>query len=191
MSYNHQFGGASFVHLTEVAMSRLLVGLLTLLAPTITCAVPVFPPMDTATFVVKSTDLLVVRCLNPDIKGGEKNDGLTLIEVDVLMVLRGERKVGNVKLATIGQRMTKGERYLLANFGGSAFDTGFLAQSDQAVVELPPDFDLKSLAGVVLLEQVQSIFDARRVQVEQLIRRLQQEKAVLDQTAVNPTAPKN
>ena len=79
------------------------------------------PPMDTPTFVVKSTELLVVRCLNPDVKGGGKNDGLTLIDVEVLVVLRGARKVGNAKLATICQWMEKGQRYLLASFGGSAF----------------------------------------------------------------------
>src|SRR5260221_12854881 len=154
-------------------MSRLLAGILFGLVPTMAWAIPLLPPMDTPTFVVKSTDLLVVRCLNPDVKGGAKNDGLTLIEVEVLVVLKGDRKVGNVKLATIGQRMERGQRYLLASFGGSAFDTGFLAQSDQAVVELPPDFDLKSLDGVVLLERVQSIFDARRAQVERLIWPLQ------------------
>lgn len=149
--------------------------------------------MDTPTFVVKATDLLVVRCLNPDVKGGEKNDGLTLIEVEVLMVLKGERKVGKAKLATIGQRMEKGRRYLLASFGGSAFDTGFLAQSDQAVVELPPEFDLKSPDFVTdkLQYRVQRIFDARRAQVNRLIRQLRQEKAVLDRTAEHPTAPRN
>jgi hypothetical protein len=172
-------------------MSRLLAVNLFVLVPTMAWAIPLLPPMDTPTFVVKSTDLLVVRCLNPDVKGGGKNDGLTLIEVEVLVVMKGERKVGNAKLATIGQRMEKGQRYLLASFGGSAFDTGFLAQSDQAVVELPPDFDLKSLDGVVLLERVQGIFDARRAQVERLIRQLQREKAVLDRTAAHPGAPKN
>ena len=119
-------------------MSRLLAVILFVLVPTMTWAIPVLPPMDTPTFVVKATDLLVVRCLNPDVKGGAKIDGLTLIEVEVLLVLNGDRKVGNAKLATIGQRMEKGQRYLLASFGGSAFDTGFLAQSDQAVVELLP-----------------------------------------------------
>jgi hypothetical protein len=172
-------------------MSRLIAVIPFVLVPTMAWAIPLLPPMDTPTFVVKSTDLLVARCVNPDIKGGGKNDGLTLIEVDVLVVLKGERKVGNAKLATMGQRMEKGQRYLLASFGGSAFDTGFLAQSDQAVVELPPDFDLKSLDGVVLLERVQGIFDARRTQVDRLIRQLQREKAVLDRTAVHPGAPKN
>jgi hypothetical protein len=174
-------------------MSRLLAVILFVLVPTMAWAIPVVPTMDTPTFVVKATDLLVVECLNRDVKGGGKNDGLTLIEVEVLMVLKGERKVGKAKLATIGQRMEKGRRYLLASFGGSAFDTGFLAQSDQAVVELPPEFDLKSpdFASDKLQYRVQRIFDARRAQVNRLILQLQQEKAVLDRTAEHPGAPKN
>ena len=174
-----------------MSLHYFLASVLVLMASASASAVPLIPVMDTETFVVKTTDILVVRCVNPDVNGGAKTDGLTLVEVEVLTVLKGERKVGNAKLATIGQRMEKGQRYLMASFGGSAFDTGFLAQNDQAVVELPPDFDLKSLDGVVLLERVQSIFDARRVQVERLIRQLQREKAVLDRTAAHPTAPKN
>jgi hypothetical protein len=79
----------------------------------------------------------------------------------------------------------------MASFGGSAFDTGFLAQSDQSVMALPPEFDLKSIAGRVLLEQVQRLFDARRAQVERMLRELQDEKAILDRTARHPTAPQN
>jgi len=174
-------------------MSRLLAVILFILVPTMAWAIPLLPPMDTPTFVVKATDLLVARCLNPDVKGGAKNDGLTLIEVEVLVVLKGERKVGIAELATIGQRMEKGQRYLMASFGGSAFDTGFLAQSDQAVVELPPDFDLNLPEFVTdkLQYRVQRIFDARRAQVERLIRQLLREKAVLDVTAVHPGAPEN
>ena len=171
-----------------------LAGILALVASAAATASPVWPVMDTSTFIAKSTELLVVRCLNPDVQGTAKNnapDEPTLIDVEVLVVLKGQRKVGNTKLATMGQRMEKGQRYLLANFGGSAFDTGFLAQSAQSVVELPLDFDLKSLHDVVLVQQVQSIFDARRFQVETLIRQLEQEKAMLDQTATNSPAPKD
>jgi hypothetical protein len=172
-------------------MSRSLAVAAVILLPMMASAVPLVPPMDTPTFVAKATDILVARCLSPDVKGGGKNDGLTLIEVEILTVLKGERKVGKARLATIGQRMEKGKRYLLASFGGSAFDTGFLAQSDQAVIELPADFDLRSLAGRTALERAQRIFDARRGQVERLLRQLQHEKAVLDRTAAHPGAPSN
>ena len=169
-------------------MRRLLTGLLIFIVPTIAGAVPVLPPMDTATFVAKSTDILIVRCINPDVLGGGKNDGLTLVEVEVVVVLKGDRKTGKARLGTIGQPMEAGKRYLMASFGGEAFDTGFLAQSDQAVVELPADFDLKSLAGKTVIEKVQAIFDARRAQVERLLEQLQREKKVLDYTVLKPGA---
>ena len=59
----------------EVAMSRLLAMILVVLVPTLAWAIPLVPPMDTPTFVVKATDLLVVRCLNPEVNGGPKIDG--------------------------------------------------------------------------------------------------------------------
>ncbi len=175
----------------QTALQYFLASVLVLVAPGPASAVPLVPVMDSEAFFVKATDILVVRCVNPDVMGGAKIDGLTLVEVEVLTVLKGERKVGNAKLATLGQRMEKGQRYLMASFGGSAFDTGFLAQSDQAVVQLPSDFGLESLDGHNLLERVQSIFDARRKQVDRLILILQQEKAILDRTKTHPGAPKN
>jgi hypothetical protein len=156
----------------------------------IVCAVPVLPPMDTPTFVVKATDILIVRCTNPDVLGGEKNDGLTLLAVEVLVVIKGERKTGEARLGTIGQPMEAGKRYLMASFGGDVFDTGFLAQSDQAVVELPADFDLKSLAGKPVVAQAQAVFDARRAQVEKLLHQLQHEKKMLEHTVPKPRADK-
>ena len=165
-------------------MSRLIAfgGIMILLSPTMARAVPVFPPMDTPTFVAKSKDILLVKCINPDVLGGEKTDGLTLVEVDVVLVIKGDRKAGKTRLGTIGQPMEAGRRYLMASFGGNVFDTGFLAQSDQAVTELPANFDLKSLAGKTVVAQAQAVFDARRAQVEKLLRQLQREKKVLDHT---------
>ena len=171
-------------------MSRLLVGHLILLAPTIAWGVPVFPPMDTPTFVAKATDILIVRCINPDVLGGGKNDGLSLVEVEVLVVIKGERKAGKTRLGTIGQPMEAGKRYLMASFGGGVFDTGFLAQSDQAVTEMPAEFDLKSLPDKTAVQQAQAIFDARRAQVERLLLQLQREKKVLDKTVPKPGADK-
>jgi hypothetical protein len=182
------FGRASLFQLREVAMSRLLAGLLVVLAPSVACSVPVFPPMDTPTFVARSTDILIVRCVDPDVLGGGKNDGLTLVEVEVVAVIKGDRKTGKARLGTVGQPVEAGKRYMMASFGGGVFDTGFLAQSDQAVVELPADFDLKSLAGKTAVAQAQAVFDARRAQVERLLRQLRHEKETLDHTVPRPGA---
>ena len=171
-------------------MSRFLASILIFLVPTMAWAIPVWPPMDTPTFVAKSHDILVVRCLYPDVLGGGKDDGLTLVEVEVLVVVKGDRNTGKTRLGTIGQQMEVGKRYLMASFGGNVFDTGFLAQSDQAVVELPADLDLKSLAGKTAVQQAQTIFDARRTQVQRLIQQLQREKQVLDHTVPKPSTDK-
>jgi len=179
-------------------MSRLLAAVLILLVPTMAWAVPVWPPMDTPTFVAKSKDVLIVRCINPDVLGGGKPDGLTLVgpdgltlvEVEVVVVVKGDRKAGKTRLGTIGQPMEAGKRYLMASFGGNVFDTGFVAQSDQALVEMPAAFDLKSLAGKTAVQQVQAIFDARRAQVERLLQQLQREKKTLDRTMPKPNANK-
>src|SRR5215831_15434079 len=106
----------------EVPMSRLIAfgGIMILLSPTMARAVPVFPPVDTPTFVAKSKDILLVKCINPDVLGGEKTDGLTLVEVDVVLVIKGDRKAGKTRLGTIGQPMEAGRRYLMASFGGNA-----------------------------------------------------------------------
>ena len=157
-------------------MSRLLAVFLIFLVPTMAGAVPLWPPMDTPTFVAKTTDILIARCLNPDVLGGGKTDGLTLVEVEVLVVVKGDRKTGKTRLGTIGQPMEAGNRYLMASFGGKWGDTDFVAQSDQAVVEMPADFDLKSLAGKTAVQQVQAIFDARRAQLERLLQRLQRRR---------------
>ncbi len=65
-----------------------------------------------------------------------------------------------------------------------------MAQSEQAVVELPADFDLKSLAGKTVAEQAQAIFDARRAQVERLLQQLQREKKTRDHTVPKPSGNK-
>jgi hypothetical protein len=171
-------------------MSRILAGTLILLIPIIGWAVPLFPPMDTQTFVNKASDIVIVRCINPDVLGGGKTDGLTLVEVEVVTAVKGERKTGKTRLGTIGQPMEAGKNYMMASFGGDVFDTGFLAQSEQAVVELPADFDLKSLAGKPAVAQTQAAFDARRAQVQKLLLQLDREKKMLELTVPKENADK-
>ncbi|MDX1963812.1 MAG: hypothetical protein SFX18_11700 [Pirellulales bacterium] len=177
------------------------------LFPVASFAVPVFPPSPTAEFVEKASEILVVECLNPGFELGPKEDGMTLIEVKIVHVIKGDRVNGNrplgkTRLATIGQPMQSGKRYMLASFGGDAFGTGFVAQSEQAVVELPADFDLatvtktdnqteqatpshqaaspdKSPRPMTAVEQVNSIVTARRTEVERQLRLLEREQQTL------------
>src|SRR5262245_63181681 len=107
-------------------MYRVLVfvGVLAFLNPAMVRAVPIWPPMDTPTFVDKSKDILVVKCLNPDVLGGGKDDGLTLVEVEVIAVIKGDRKTGKTRVGTIGQPMEAGKRYMMASLCGHVFEQG-------------------------------------------------------------------
>jgi len=126
---------------------------------------------------------VVADCVDPDVLGGPKDDGLTLVQVDVVRTLKGGRKAGRARLATIGQPTEKGKRYLMVSFGGSALGSDFLANGQLAVVEVPAGFDLKALDGKTVPEQMQLVYDARRAEVAAQARRLDVERAALGKTA--------
>ncbi len=152
-------------------------------------ALPLMPFTDTKSFAEKATDVVIADCLDPDAAPGPKLDGVTVVQVDVLQVLKGERKAGKAKLVTIGQPMERGHRYLMISFGGSVGDIKFLANAELAVVEVPAGFDLKALDGKPLPEQMQLVFDARREQVRLRLVQLEREKVALEKTAPKPPEP--
>jgi hypothetical protein len=149
---------------------------------------PVYIFTDTKTFAGQATEVIVADCLDPDPDPGPKG-GVTTVRVDVVRVLKGNRKTGPAKLATIGQPMENGRRYMMASFGGSALGTDFLAQADLAVVEVPAGFDLKTLDGKTVVEQMQLVFDARREQVRERLIQMEQEKKALEKTVPKPKPP--
>src|SRR5438270_13412309 len=101
-------------------MTRALLAAATLLllAPAANAG-PVYIFTDTKTFAGQATEVIVADCLDPDPDPGPKS-GVTTVRVDVVRALKGDRKAGPVKLATIGQPMEKGHRYMMASVGGTA-----------------------------------------------------------------------
>lgn len=158
-----------------------------LLTATSAAALPILTFTDTRTFATQATEVLIADCLDPDPDPGPKVN-VTVVSVDVVRVLKGTRRPGGARLATIGQPMEKGRRYLMATFGGSALGTDFLAQAELAVVEVPAGFDLKALDGKTVAEQMQLVFDARREQVRVRLIQLEQEKKALEKTVPKPPA---
>src|SRR5258708_2955900 len=100
-------------------MSRVLLPAALLLTVTSAAPLPVYTFTDTKTFAGQTTEVVVADCLDPDPDPGPKIN-VTTVQVDVVKVLKGNRKLGKVKIATIGQPMEKGRRYMMASFGGSA-----------------------------------------------------------------------
>ena len=145
-------------------------------------AIPLAPFTSYDDFATRATDIVVADCLDPDPEPGPKL-GVTVVSADVVKVLKGSRRPGKARLATIGQPMEKGHRYLMTGFGGSALGSDFLAQAELAVVEVPAGFDLKALDGKTAGEQLRLVFDARREQLRVRLIQLRQEQAALEKAA--------
>lgn len=146
--------------------------------PAYAIKVTLFDHLDS--FLERSREIVVTKCLAVSPEEGANADGLYPAEVDITHVVKGKRKLGKARIATIYD-MSPGKTYLLSSLGGSAYDTDFLPQL--SCVEIPDGFDFGSLKGSPR-DRVESIFAARRAQVEQGLRRLQEEKSLLDRAVV-------
>jgi len=126
-------------------------------------AIPITIFVDTPTFVERSSDIVIARCVRPDLNEGPYIDGLHPAEVEVLTLLKGNRTRGKLRIATV-YGLEKDKTYLLARgIGGFAYQTDFLAIAERSVVELPATFCLDDLKGKKLTDQVQAIFTAARL----------------------------
>jgi hypothetical protein len=92
-------------------------------------------------------------------------DGLYPAEVEVLQTLKGEKKPGPLKIATIYE-MKPETRYLISSRGGSAFDANFLAIGELTVVPIPDNFDLTSLEKKTTKQQLQILFARHLYEIE-------------------------
>ncbi len=135
--------------------------------------------IDTDTFVERAKDIVIAKCVVPVPDGRNYRDGLYPVDVEITAVLKGAKKPGNAKIATI-YPMEAGKTYLLTSMGGSAHGTDFLAVPELAVVEVPPTFRLDDLKGKQVGEQVQAVFAARQQENERRQRELKEEKKLLD-----------
>jgi Skp family chaperone for outer membrane proteins len=142
-------------------------------------AIPVTSFIDTETFVKRAQDIVIAKCVGPVPDSGPFEDGLYPVDVDVVFVIKGAKKPGKLKVATI-YPMEAGKTYLLTSLGGSALGADFLAVPELAVVEVPSRFRLEDLRGKKAVQQVQTVFAARRHENDRQRRLLEQEKKLLD-----------
>jgi hypothetical protein len=135
--------------------------------------------VDTPTFIERARDIVIAKCLAPVPEGNKYHDGLYPVDVEILSIIKGNKKEGKAKVATI-YPMEAGKRYLLSSLGGSAFGTDFLAVPELSVVELPAGMDLNGLQRKTARARVLAAFTARRAEVERKLRELNEEKILLD-----------
>lgn len=139
-----------------------------------------FPGIDT--YLERYDDIVIAECVS--VAEAPHRHGFFPAEVKVLETLEGNRKPGLLKIATIYQ-MKPGQRYLLTNTGGNAFDTDFLTLGELTVV--PVHDDLKTLAGKTKKQKLQIIFSRELYEVERKLAPLLQQKALLDKAVEGRT----
>lgn len=161
-------------------MRRFVVpALCVLLITSVAFAIKITLFMDTATYAERAKDIIIAACDRPAPEK-EYGDGLHPVDVTVRDVLKGNSPVGAMKIATI-YPMQSGKTYLLASLGGSVDGITFLAVPELSVVEIPVGFDTSVLKHKTLVEQLNSIFAARRAEVERQQQELKREADLLDQ----------
>jgi hypothetical protein len=157
--------------------------------------------VNTDLFVKRSSDIIIADCVSiptnkPVLVNGQwdvetMRDGLYKVEVNVIRTLKGDKQLGKQIIATI-YPMTPGKKYLLSSLGGGGIGetggiaaTDFMAVPQLSVVEIPSNFDLKTLDGKELKEQMQSIFSRHLYEVEGELAPLIREKELLDKAVAD------
>jgi hypothetical protein len=138
-----------------------MVVLLCLVSAGVTYAVRISAFTGIDRHVTRSSDIIVATCTRPprvaDAIGGR---GLLVATVDIVHVVKGDKKPGPVRVATL-YPMTAGKRYLISSYGGQVADIDILAIPELSVVEVPDSFDLSPLASQTPGRQLTQIFNAR------------------------------
>jgi hypothetical protein len=131
--------------------------------------------MDTDTFLSRGKDIVVAEC-NSLVDEGPP---IRAVDVNILKVIKGTRKPGRLRIATIYHMRPK-TTYMLYNLGGSALGTDFLAIPELSVVPLPRNFSVAELEGKEPKEQVQCMLSRRLYQVERELAPLLRQKKLLE-----------
>jgi hypothetical protein len=75
------------------------------------------------------------------------------VDVNILKVLKGDKKPGCFRIATI-YPMESNTTYMLYNFGGKVLEMDFLAVPELSVVPLPETFKIEELKDKEPKEQM-------------------------------------
>jgi uncharacterized protein (TIGR03067 family) len=156
-------------------LAKWVSGVAVLLVVGTAAAIPIMPFIDTSSWVAKAKDIVLAEALSEALGPGE--DGIAPHDVKVVAVIKGERKLGRLRVGTSGLEI--GRSYMLTGFGGVVDKIDFITNGELAAIELPPGFDIGTLKGTAV-QQVQLILDARRAWVEGQLRVLKAEKVLLD-----------
>lgn len=171
-------------------MKRILAAVAVVLACSASCyAMKITLFSGTDRFVTRAKDIVIARCpplpkerprhIRDGVVEEPYENGLRPVDVQVLTVIKGERKPGALKIAT-PYAVKPGGTYMLTSTGGLAFGTDFLTTGQLSVVPLPGGFDLERLGGKTTKEQVQWAFSRRLFELERELAPMLEEQSLLE-----------
>lgn len=150
-----------------------------LLASSQAYGVPISLFADVETYLERAKEIVIVQCVSIPEEGTETFvDGFFPANLEAVMTLKGERKPGPLTVATIYDMKPK-QKYLLANSGGQAFGTDFLALAELSVIPMAANFDLEKLKGKELKQQVQMIMARYLFDIEEKLAPLRHTEGLL------------
>lgn len=162
------------------------IAIVAILACAVVQAVPITLFTDVDTYLQRAEDVVIAKCVSVPEAGlvATFDDGLYPASVDVQMSLKGERKPGRLTVATI-YPLSPGQKYLIANTGGQALGTNFLALAELSVVPIPENFDLAVLKDKKAKQQVQLILARYLYEVEQKLAPLRHTEGLLQKALLD------
>ncbi|MCY2951885.1 MAG: hypothetical protein NTU53_07890 [Planctomycetota bacterium] len=160
-------------------MTRIALGFaLALGIATVCSAVPSWPFTTTDALIDRAKDIVIAKILS---NGPGLPDDLSIAEVNITTVIKGDRTPGKAAVATrLRDGLEPGKNYMLINLGGLVGHADFVAIQELGAVEVPPGFDLKNLDGQTAKNQALMVLKVRRIAVLQQLLRLEAEKNLLD-----------
>jgi hypothetical protein len=130
-------------------------------------------------YVERAAGIWIVKILGQNVEGQEVR-GLPVFEAKILRNLKGETQKEPFLLFAVSRQLIIGRRYLVFGFnktsGGAWLDNGNVSP-----VEIPPSLSLTEMEGESLKNQILSIMTARCTEIEKTIKRLNDEKKVLEE----------
>ena len=137
---------------------------------------------DTETYLERARDIVIAECVSAP----ESRHHGALVEIDIKMVLKGEKKLGKTKGFTIYPMQADGQ-YLLMSLGGTTQGTDFIATGELSVVPIPSFVKLDTLKEKALKDRLHFIFASRLYVVEKELEPLLKEKAMLEKGLIDRT----
>ncbi|MCK4850921.1 MAG: hypothetical protein KAT11_06200 [Phycisphaerae bacterium] len=160
----------------------LIISIITMSCATVSLAIKVTLFSDTGLYIERAKDIVIAECLSAPEHHGQG----TLNEIDIKMVLKGDKQQGKTKIFTI-YPMEVGNTYLLMTQGGHTQGTDFLATAELSVVPVPSFVDLERLKAKDLKDTLHFVFASRLHTVERQLRPLLEEKTLLEKALLDRT----